>query len=201
MLLIEFLLWCEGVVVAPAHPDQCWANPFYNRRAHNDGKIENHNIFETICSVCSSSIPPKVDFPLLMLMLTGKSIPRVPRSPAVETPYRRLSQLHWSGQTSRICVSALAGRYPWRDTSLLRDRWSSVYDKASAADIREIRDLLRRFPRYDLMKITRDYVGFAEDQGKPSILKAEEIEKQTNEQLRKFIFERDYPGYKWRSKE
>ncbi|OMF31199.1 hypothetical protein BK132_07225 [Paenibacillus sp. FSL H8-0259] len=73
--------------------------------------------------------------------------------------------------------------------------------KASAADSREIRDLLRRFTRDDLLKMARDYVGFAEYQGKPSILKAEGIEKQTDEQLRKFIFERDYPGYKWRSRE
>ncbi|ULO07166.1 hypothetical protein H1230_30225 [Paenibacillus sp. 19GGS1-52] len=70
--------------------------------------------------------------------------------------------------------------------------------KLTAADSREIRDLLRKFLREDLLKIARDYVGFAEYQGRPCELTLELINSRTDEQLRKFIFERDYPGYSWR---
>ncbi len=73
-------------------------------------------------------------------------------------------------------------------------------NKLTAAESREIRDLLRRFTREDLLKITRDYIGFAEYQGRPSELTLEQINSRTDEQLRKFIFERDYPGYGWRDK-
>lgn len=70
--------------------------------------------------------------------------------------------------------------------------------KLTAADSRESRELLRKFPREDLLKIALDYVGFAEYQGRPCELTPEQIHSRTDEQLRKFIFERDYPGYRWR---
>ena len=70
----------------------------------------------------------------------------------------------------------------------------------SLADSREIRELLRRFSRHELEATARDYIGWAAYKRMPCPVSLTEIKSMTNEALRKFIFERDWPGYKWITK-
>ncbi|WP_018750688.1 hypothetical protein [Paenibacillus sanguinis] len=68
------------------------------------------------------------------------------------------------------------------------------------SDSQELRGILRRFSRSDLIKTARDYVGYAAHAGEPCSLPLDEIEGKTDEQLRQFIFERDWPGCRWSTK-
>lgn len=72
--------------------------------------------------------------------------------------------------------------------------------RLSPVDSREIRELLRRLSRWELVAIARDYVGWALSKRLPCPITTDDIEDMTDENLRKFIFERDWPGHRWVTK-
>ncbi|MFD1777041.1 hypothetical protein [Paenibacillus rhizophilus] len=67
----------------------------------------------------------------------------------------------------------------------------------SQIDILEIRTVLNGFGRAELLRTAGDYAIRAAYRKQPCPATPSEVLEMTDSELRKFIFETDYPGYKW----
>ncbi|MGH0417519.1 hypothetical protein [Bacillus cereus] len=62
---------------------------------------------------------------------------------------------------------------------------------------KEVKAALRRFSRIELEMQVEQYIRYDGMRGKPCKIIAEDIKVMTDNQLRKFIYESDFPGEKW----
>ncbi|ADY24960.1 hypothetical protein P4U05_18305 [Bacillus paranthracis] len=62
---------------------------------------------------------------------------------------------------------------------------------------KEVKAVLRRFSRRELEFTAKEYIRYEEMKGVICKASDSDIKTMTDNQLRKFIYERDFPGEKW----
>ncbi|PHG57557.1 hypothetical protein [Bacillus toyonensis] len=62
---------------------------------------------------------------------------------------------------------------------------------------KEVKAALRRFSRHELEITAEGYIRYEEMKGRTCQISDSDIKTMTDNQLRKFIYERDFPGEKW----
>ncbi|MED3088902.1 hypothetical protein [Bacillus toyonensis] len=62
---------------------------------------------------------------------------------------------------------------------------------------KEVKDVLRRFSRAELEVTAAEYIKYEAMRGNVCKINPSDIKAMTDNQLRKFIYERDFPGEKW----
>ncbi|PEL63261.1 hypothetical protein [Bacillus wiedmannii] len=62
---------------------------------------------------------------------------------------------------------------------------------------KEVKAILRRFSRAELEVTAAEYIKYEEMRGKVCKINPSDIKTMTDNQLRKFIYERDFPAEKW----
>lgn len=62
---------------------------------------------------------------------------------------------------------------------------------------KEVKDVLRRFSRAELEVTAAEYIKYEAMRGNVCKIKPSDIKTMTDNKLRKFIYERDFPGEKW----
>ncbi|KLV18283.1 hypothetical protein [Bacillus anthracis] len=62
---------------------------------------------------------------------------------------------------------------------------------------KEVKAALRRFSRHELEITAEQYIQYEELKGKLVKISESDIKLMTDNQLRKFIYERDFPDEKW----
>lgn len=62
---------------------------------------------------------------------------------------------------------------------------------------KEVKAALRRFLRHELEITAEQYIRYEELKGKLVKISESDIKLMTDNQLRKFIYERDFPDEKW----
>ncbi|HHT7202589.1 MULTISPECIES: hypothetical protein [Bacillus] len=64
-------------------------------------------------------------------------------------------------------------------------------------ETKEVKDVLRRFSRAELEVTAAEYIKYEAMRGNVCKINPSDIKVMTDNQLRKFIYERDFPGEKW----
>lgn len=62
---------------------------------------------------------------------------------------------------------------------------------------KEVKAVLRRFSRAELVVTAAEYIKYEAMRGNVCKINPSDIETMTDNQLRKFIYERDFPDEKW----
>lgn len=62
---------------------------------------------------------------------------------------------------------------------------------------KEVKAVLRRFSRAELEVTAAEYIKYEAMRGNVCKITPSDIETMTDNQIRKFIYERDFPGEKW----
>ncbi|MEC5241158.1 hypothetical protein P9C03_28085 [Bacillus mycoides] len=64
-------------------------------------------------------------------------------------------------------------------------------------ETKEVKAVLRKFSRADLEVTAAGYIKYEAMRGNVCKINPSDIKTMTDNQLRKFIYERDFPGEKW----